>query len=124
MPFGLSNALVSLQDYINKILAQKFDIFVIIYLDDIFIYTKDLSQGYMEVVEWVLDIMRKNSLFVNLKKCQFHKDKVQFLDYIVLSSGIQIEDKRIKTIKNWFEPKLVQNIQVFIGFANFYQRFI
>ena len=78
----------------------------------------------MEAVRWVLDIPRKNGLFANLKKCWFYKDKVQFLGYVVLSQGIRIEDKRIKAIKNLPEPKSVQDIQVFIDFANFYQRFI
>ena len=75
-------------------------------------------------MQWILDILRKNGLFANLKKCWFHKDKVQFLSYIVLSQGIQIEDKKIKVVKNWLKQKLVQDIQVFIGFANFYQNFI
>ena len=85
MPFGLSNALASFQDYINKILSKKHDILVIIYLDDILIYTEDQSWGYVEAVWWVLDFLRINGLFVNLKKCWFYKDKIQFLEYIVLS---------------------------------------
>ena len=85
MPFGLSNALASFQGYINKILAKKLDIFVIIYLDDIFIYTKDPGQGHIEVVRWVLDVLRRYRLFANLKKCQFCKDEVCFLNYIVLA---------------------------------------
>ena len=124
MPFRLSNAPASFQGYINKIMAKKLDIFVIVYLDDILIYTEDQGREHMEVVQWVLDILRKNDLFANLKKCQFYKDKVRFLRYVVLSQGIRMEDERIKVIRNWPELKSVQDIQVFIGFANFYQRFI
>ena len=76
MPFGLSNAPASFQGYINKILAEKLDIFVILYLDDIFIYTEDQRRGHVEAVRWILDILRKNGLLANLKKCWFHKDKV------------------------------------------------
>ena len=83
MPFGLSNAPASFQGYINKILAKKLDVFVIVYLDNIFIYTKDPGQGYVEAVRWMLDVLRRHELFANLKKCQFHKDKVCFLGYIV-----------------------------------------
>ena len=72
MPFGLSNAPTIFQRYVNKILAKKLDIFVIVYLDDILIYTEDLSQPYIEAVRWVLDQLRKYSLFANLKKCRFH----------------------------------------------------
>ena len=74
--FRLSNTLTSFQDYINKMLAEKLDIFVIVYLDDIFIYTENPGQKYVEVVRWLLDILRINRLFANLKKCWFYKDKV------------------------------------------------
>ena len=124
MPFGLSNAPASFQGYINKILAEKLDIFVIVYLDDILIYTEDQGQGHVEAVRWVLDLLRKNGLFANLKKCRFHKDEVRFLGYVVSSQGIRMEDERIEAVRNWPEPKSVRDIQVFIGFANFYRRFI
>ena len=77
------------------------------YLVDIFIYTEDQGQGHMEVVRWVLDILRKNGLFANLKKYWIHKDEVQFLGYVVSSQGIRMEDERIEAVKNWPEPKLV-----------------
>ena len=124
MPFGLSNAPASFQGYINKILAEKLDIFVIVYLDDILIYTEDQGRGHVEAVRWVLDLLRKNGLFANLKKCRFHKDEVRFLGYVISSQGIRMEDERIKEVRNWPEPKSVRDIQVFIGFANFYRRFI
>ena len=78
----------------------------------------------METVRWVLDFLRKNGLFANLKKCWFHKDEMQFLGYVVSSQDIRMEDERIKVVRNWSEPKLVRDIQVFIGFANFYWQFI
>ena len=83
MPFGLSNAPTSFQCYINKIIAEKLDFFIIVYLDDILIYIKDEGQGYIEPMQWVLDLLRKNGFFANLKKYQFHQDKVHFLGYIV-----------------------------------------
>ena len=107
MPFGLSNAPASFQGYINKILAEKLNIFVIVYLDDILVYTEDQGQGHVEAVRWVLDLLRKNGLFANLKKCWFYKDEVRFLGYVVLSQGIRMEDKRIEVIRNWPKPKSV-----------------
>ena len=68
MPFGLSNAPASFQGYINKILTEKLDIFVIVYLDDILIYNKDPSQAHVNAVWWVFEELRKNGLFANLKK--------------------------------------------------------
>ena len=78
MHFGLINASASFQEYINKILAEKFDIFVIVYLDDILIYINDDRDRYVVAVWWVLKQLRKFSLFANLKKCQFQKKEVWF----------------------------------------------
>ena len=124
MYFGLCNALASFQGYVNKILAEKLDVFVIVYLDDILIYTKDAGQGHIEAVRWVLGELRKHGLFANLKKCRFHQQEVRFLGYVVSSQRIRMEEERIDAVKAWPKLKSVRDIQVFIGFANFYQRFI
>ncbi len=91
MPFGLTNAPVTFQNYINKILAEKLDVFVIVYLDNIFIYTKSKSKDYVEVVQKVLEQLRKHLLYANLKKCWFYQEEVRFLGYIVSHQGIRIE---------------------------------
>ena len=78
MPFGLSNAPASFQGYINKILAEKLNIFVIVYLDNILIYTEDAGQSYMDAVRWVLEQLRKHGFYANLKKCRFHQDELRF----------------------------------------------
>lgn len=89
--FGRSNAPASFHDYINKILAE-IDVFVVVYLDDILIYTEDLGQGQVEAVQCVLDILWKHSLFAYLKKCRFHKDEVRFLGCVVSTKGARMED--------------------------------
>ena len=124
MLFGLSNTLTSFQGYINKILIEKLNTFIIVYMDDIFIYTENQNWGHVKAVQWVMDFPRKNGLFANLKKCRFHKNEVRFLGYVVSSQGNRIEDEKIKVVKNWPKLKSVQDIQVFIDFANFYWRFI
>ena len=124
MPFSLSNAPAIFQGYVNKILAEKLYIFVIVYLDNILIYIKDLGQPHVEAVHWVLDQLRKYSFFANLKKCYFHQDEVHLLGYVVSSKGISMEAEQIEVIRKWPELKLVQDIQVFLGFANFYCWFI
>ena len=85
MPFGLFNISASFQDYINKILVEKLNIFVIVYLDDILIYTEDPGQGHVEVVWWLLDVLKKHGFYANLKKCQFYNDEIRFLGYVVLA---------------------------------------
>ena len=124
MSFGLTNAPRSFQGYVNKILAKKLDIFVIVYLDDIFIYTKDPGKSHVKAVWWVLEVFRKYGLYANLKKCRFHQDEVRCLGFVVSTDDIRIEDERIDIVKKLPEPKSVWDIQVFIGFANFYQHFI
>ena len=124
MLFGLTNAPAIFQGYINKILAEKLDVFVIIYLNDILIYTKDKGEDYIQAVYLVFDQLRKFLLNANLKKCQFHQEKVQFLGYIVSLQGICIKDERIKAVEQWPKCKSVRDIQVFFGFAYFYWQFI
>ena len=87
MFFGLSNASASFEGYINKILAEKLNIFVIIYPNNILIYTNNLDQAHVNAVWLVLKELRKNGLFANLKKCRFQKDKVRFLKYVVSAQG-------------------------------------
>ena len=122
--FGLSNTPATFQRYVNKILAEKLDIFIIVYLNDILIYINDAGQSHIEAVRWVLNQLQKHSLFAYLKKCRFYQDEVCFLGYKVLSKGINMQAERIEVMKDWPEPKSVYNIQVFLGFANFYRRFI
>ena len=124
MPFGLTNASASFQEYINKIVAEKLDIFVIVYLNGILIYTDNDGNGHVVAVRWVLEQLKKFLLFANLKKFWFHQKEVWFLGYMVSLKDICIEDIRIKTVKQWPEPQSVQDIQVFLRFANFYRRFI
>ena len=99
MFFGLSNAPAIFQGYVNKILAEKLDIFIIVYLDDILIYIEDPGQSHVEAVCWVLDQLRKYSLFANLKKCCFHQDEGCFLGYVVSSKGISMEAEQIEVVR-------------------------
>ena len=99
MPFGLTNTPANFQGYINKILVEELDIFVIVYLDDILIYTEDDGDSHVIVVRWVLEQLRKFLLYANLKKCWFHQDEVRFLGYMVSSKGIRIENEQIEAIK-------------------------
>ena len=124
MLFGLSNAPNSFQGYINKILGKKLDIYIIVYLNDIFIYIEDPGQPHIDAVRWVLEQLRRHGLFINLKIRCFHQDEVRFLEFVVSAQGISIEENKIEAVKVWPEPKSIRDIQVFLGFANFYQRFI
>ncbi len=104
MPFRLTNTPATFQSYINKILAEKLDVFVIVYLDDILIYTKNEGKEHVQTVWWVLDQLQIHLLYANLKKCHFPQDEVRFLGYIVFYQGIQMEEEQIKAVYDWPEP--------------------
>ena len=112
------------QAYINQALAEKLDVFCIVYLDDTLIYTQDTGAKHVEAVKWVLDKLRQHGMFVNHRKCRFSTDKVHFLDYVIAPTGVSMKEDRIQAVTNWPELKSLRNIQVFLGFANFYRRFI
>ena len=78
--------------------------FTRLYLDNILIYTEDDGDSHVATIQWVLEQLRKFLLYVNLKKYQFHQDEVRFLDYVVSSKGIRMEDKQIDAVKQWLEP--------------------
>ena len=97
--FGLTNAPASYQRYINKIFAEKLDIFVIVYPDDTLIKSDDNGDSHVTAVRWMLEQGRKFLLFNNLKQCRFHQEELCFLSCVVSLKGIRIENKKIKAVK-------------------------
>jgi hypothetical protein len=125
MPFGLTNAPASFQAYINKSLSAHLDHICVVYLDDILIYTHstDLAIHWRAVCA-VLSSLRQADLYVNLKKCTFASKEVHFLGFIVTRRGIRADPARVDTITQWPVPTSIKELQSFLGFANFYRRFI
>ena len=123
MPFGLANAPATFQAYINRALSDLLDICCVVYLDDILIYSQSDEQ-HEEHVRMVLERLRKFRLYAKLSKCAFKTDTVNFLGFVITPRGIEMEKSRIETIKAWPEPTCIRDIQMFLGFANFYRRFI
>lgn len=123
MPFGLTNAPAQFQAYINQILAGLIDIICVVYLDDILIFS-DTEEEHVQHVREVLRRLRKARLFVKLGKCEWHTRETEYLGYIVSREGIKVDPDRVKTITDWPVPKTVRDIRVFVGFMNYYRRFI
>lgn len=123
MPFGLTNAPATFQAYINKALAGYLDEFCVVYLDDILIYSKD-AEEHAEHLRLVLERLRKYALYANRKKCHFFTDSVEFLGFIVGSEGVSMDPRRVDTVAAWPQPTTYREVQQFLGFANFYRRFI
>jgi len=107
----------------NNIFSDLLDVCVMIYLDDILIYSNNMSQHH-RYVKKVLKCLRKAGLYAKAEKCEFHSKSVEYLGYILSPFSLTISDDKIKIIQDWLEPKKVKDIQSFLGFANFYCRFI
>jgi len=123
MPFGLVNAPVTFQTMMNKILREFLDHGVVVYLDNIVIYAENMDD-HTKPVQKVLDRLEQHNLAVSLKKSVFHHDEVEFLGYIVKTSRVTMSDRKVKGVHNWAHPRSVKEVQIFIGFANFYRQFI
>ena len=119
MSFSWTNALAVFQQFINDIFSDPLNIFIVIYLDDILIYSDDMSQHWEHVKE-VLHQLCKIRLYAKAKKCEFHSDSIEYLEYILSSSRLTMSSDKINAIQNWPKPKKVKNVQVFLGFTNFY----
>ena len=123
MPFGLANAPATFQAYINRALAGFVDVFCVVYLDDILIFSDSIDKHW-DHVRQVLARLRRFELFANLKKCKFCTTEVEFLVFIVTTNGITMDPSRVSAIAQWPWPDSFHDVQVFLGFANFYRRFI
>ncbi|EPQ27719.1 uncharacterized protein PFL1_06886 [Pseudozyma flocculosa PF-1] len=123
MPFGLCNAPSTFQRLMNEVFADILDLYVIVYLDDILIFSRDASEHTKHVAE-VLRRLRANSLFCALDKCEFAVAECEFLGFKVTNRGVTMDTKKVEAILQWPEPESIHDIQSFLGFANFYRRFI
>ena len=123
MLFGLTNAPMAFQRFMNNIFSNLLDVCVVIYLDDILIYLNNMSKHHRHVKE-VLKHLHKAGLYAKAEKCEFHSESVEYLGYILSPSGLTMPDNKVKIIQDWLEPKKVKDIQSFLDFTNFYCRFI
>ena len=99
------------------------DLGVVIYLDDILIYSEN-EADHIALVKRVLSRLQEYKLAIAPEKCEWHKFKVNFLGYIISADGVEMDQEKIKTVLEWDAPETVKDIQSFLGFANFYRRFI
>ncbi len=123
MPFGLTNAPASFQAYINEALRGLLDHICIAYMDDILIFSQDEEEHEKHML-LVLERLEKYSLYAKLSKCKFFQSEVDFLGYRVGVDGVSMDPSRVQAIQEWPVPKSFRDIQVFLGFANFYRGFI
>ena len=123
MPFGLANAPATFQNMINEVLRDLIDHGVVAYMDDILIYSAE-EEEHVRIVTGVLQLLQSNGLAVAPEKCEWHASKVEFLGYIISAEGVSMAEDKVQTLLEWAPPTNVTAVQSFLGFANFYRRFI
>ena len=123
MPFGLTNAPATFQALMNDILQPFLDSFVIVYIDDILVYSKNMEEHQQHLWQ-VLDKLREHKLYAKMKKCSFGQKEIDFLGHHVTQHGIQTDPQKIQAIRDWQLPANVKKLQSFLGLSNFYQRFV
>ncbi|GKA42691.1 putative reverse transcriptase domain-containing protein, partial [Tanacetum coccineum] len=123
MPFGLTNAPAVFMDLMNRVCKPYLDRFVIVFIDDILIYSKSRKEheGHLKLI---LNLLKKEELYAKFSKCEFWLSKVQFLGHVIDSEGIHVDPAKIEAIKDWASPKTPTEIRQFLGLAGYYRRFI
>nr|GEX37921.1 putative reverse transcriptase domain-containing protein [Tanacetum cinerariifolium] len=123
MSFGLTNAPAVFMDLMNRVCKPYLDRFVIVFIDDILIYSKNRKEheGHLKLI---LKLLKEEELYAKFSKCEFWLSKVKFLGHVIDSKGIHVDPSKIEAIKDWKSPKTPTEIRQFLGLADYYRRFI
>ena len=122
MPFRLTNVPTTFQHFMNNIFSDLLDTYIVVYLNNILIYSKDLKQHVKHV--WYSKGSRRMVSSMNPAKCEWHTKTVEYLGFILSLNGLSMDTAKVKVIQNWPMLWKVKDIQSFLGFANFYHCFI
>ncbi|KAI3715043.1 hypothetical protein L6452_22009 [Arctium lappa] len=123
MSFGLTNAPAMFMDLMNRVCRPFLDKSVIVFIDDILIYSKDESD-HARHLRNVLEVLRKEKLYAKFSKCEFWLKEVQFVGHVVTKDGVKVDPAKIEVMMNWEPPKRPSKIRSFLGLAGYYRRFI
>ncbi|XP_057869133.2 uncharacterized mitochondrial protein AtMg00860-like [Cryptomeria japonica] len=123
MPFGLTNAPATFMQLMYEVFRDCLDKFVIIYLDDILIFSKTWKEN-LQHLERVLCTLQQNSLYANFSKCSFGQTSISYLGYIIDAHGVQVDPVKVEVLFKWPTPSNITELRSFLGLANFYRKFI
>ena len=122
-PQGPTNAPAMFQHFMNDILREYLDLIAVGILDDVIIFSESLAE-HVQHVRSILEVLRQHRLYAKVEKCEFHKDQMTFVGYLVSKEGIGMDPAKVSAILDWPIPTSVKEVQSFLGFANFYRKFI
>ncbi|CAL9001523.1 unnamed protein product [Prunus brigantina] len=123
MPFGFTNAPAAFMDLMNRVFRPYLDHFVIVFIDDILVYSRTL-EGHKKHLRLVLKTLRRKQLYAKFSKCQFWLDRVDFLGHVISAEGIYVDPCKVEAVLNWVQPTSVTEIRSFLGLAGYYRRFV
>ena len=123
MPFGLTNAPSTFCTLMNKVFQPFLDLFVVVYMDDIVVYSKILQED-IQYLRQVFQVLRENELYVKNEKCAFAQQEVTFLGHIVGRGKLCMDLAKVQAIQDWEPPRKVIELRSFLGLVNYYRRFI
>ena len=123
MPFGLTNAPVTFMDLMNMVFQPYVDQFVLVFIDNILMYSKD-AQEHEQHLRIVMETLKEKKLYAKLSKCDFWLKKVSFLGHIVSVEGIRVDPIKIEAVVNWKPPRNVTEVRSFFGLVGYYRRFV
>ena len=123
MPFDLTNALKVFQHMMNDIFREYLNHFVVIYPDDILVFSSNLEE-HTHHIRLVLTKLREYGVFTKSEKCEFDQTSIEFLGFIISATGLTMDERKVAAITDWPLPIQLKEVQLFLGFANFYSRFI
>ncbi|KAL0550034.1 hypothetical protein IC582_014530 [Cucumis melo] len=123
MSFGLTNAPAVFMDLMNRVFREFLDTFVIVFIDDILIYSKTEAE-HEEHLRLVLQTLRENKLYAKFSKCEFWLKQVSFLGHVVSKAGVSVDPAKIEAVTGWTRPSTVSEVRSFLGLAGYYRRFV
>eukprot|EP00877_Chromochloris_zofingiensis_P013639 jgi/Chrzof1/8529/Cz03g14150.t1 len=123
LPFGLCNAPSTFQSLMHRVFHPHLDKFVVIYLDDILVYSKNMDE-HVEHLRQVLKLLRKHKLYAKAKKCAFAQESIEFLGHIISKDGVQVDANKVKSMVEWPKPEDASQLRSFLGLCGFYRRFV
>ncbi|XP_059663382.1 uncharacterized protein LOC132309045 [Cornus florida] len=123
MPFGLTNAPATFCTLMNKLFHPYLDRFVVVYLDDIVVYSATLEE-HVQHLRAVFQVLRENDLYVKMEKCSFAQEKVLFLGHKIWNGKLMMDEAKVRAIQEWEPPTKVTELRSFLGLVNYYRRFI